>query len=180
MAVQKVIDIVVNTNQAVKDVKNLFSTMVDEQTEANKQQEKLNDNVADLGTTAKKTEKGLQSISKGFKGVGLAIKAAGIGLVISAFSALKELFLSNERVAKGFATAMEVISVVFNEVTNAVFDAYDNIKQATNGFDAFGKVISGVINVGLGALKFNFFKILLSGCFVHFLEQETFHRINID
>ena len=162
MAVQKVIDIVVNINQAVKDVKNLFSTMVDEQTEANKQQEKLNDNVADLGTTAKKTEKGLQSISKGFKGVGLAIKAAGIGLVISAFSALKELFLSNERVAKGFATAMEVISVVFNEVTNAVFDAYDNIKQATNGFDAFGKVISGVINVGLGALKFNFFNIKLA------------------
>ena len=67
MAVQKVIDIVVNTNQAVKDVKNLFSTMVDEQTEANKQQEKLNDNVADLGTTAKKTEKGLGSIAKGFK-----------------------------------------------------------------------------------------------------------------
>lgn len=162
MAIEKVIDIVVNTNQAVKEVKSLFNTMVKEQDKVIDGQEDINNNVKELGETAKKSEKGLQSISKGFKGVGLAIKAAGIGLVIGLLGTLQELFMSNQRVANFFATAMETVSVVFNEVTNAVFDAFDTINDATNGFDAFGKVISGIITIGLAPLKVAFLGIKLA------------------
>lgn len=64
--------------------------------------------------------KGVGGISKAFKGLGVAIKAAGIGLVIAAFAKLSEIFMQNQKVANGFNTAFEAVSIAFNDFVNFI------------------------------------------------------------
>jgi hypothetical protein len=56
--------------------------------DAVKNLEKVKDGVEDIGKTSKKTEKDVGKISKGLKGVGLAFKAIGIGIVLALFNKL--------------------------------------------------------------------------------------------
>jgi hypothetical protein len=52
----------------------------------------------------------------GFKAVGLAIKAMGIGLLLEAFAILKDVFSQNQKVADTFATAIGALSIAFNDL----------------------------------------------------------------
>lgn len=122
MAIEKVIEIVADTKQAADEIKSLFDTMVKQEKEAQKQTEKLVDEVQDIGKTSKNAEKGIKNIGKAFKGVGLAIKALGIGLLLEAFSILKDLFSQNQKVADFFATTMEALSIVFNDFFEFIFN----------------------------------------------------------
>ena len=54
----------------------------------NKSLDNTETGIEDVGKAGKKSEKGLGSLSKGFKGLGPAFKAAGIGLVVSLFASL--------------------------------------------------------------------------------------------
>ena len=68
-----------------------------------------------LDKSAGTASKGVGGISKAFKSLGVAMKAAGIGLVIGALAKLSEIFMQNQKVADGFNTAMEVLSIAFND-----------------------------------------------------------------
>ncbi len=187
MAIKKEVTIEANTDDAIKEIKELFKTMVDAEKEAQKQSEKLNDSVAEIGETAKTTEKGVSAISKGFRGLGVAIKAAGIGLVISALGTLKEVFESNQKVADLFSTAFETVSLVFNQFANIVVDVVQSVNEATNGFDALGKVLSGLLTIAITPLKLSFFAIKLGiqeaqlvweNSFFGDKDQETIKELN--
>lgn len=78
--------------------------------------DKINSGVADIGETSKKSEKGIDSLSRGFKGVGLAIKAMGIGLLLGALDKLKDIFMSNQTVVDTFSTAMNFLKIIFNDL----------------------------------------------------------------
>ena len=187
MAIKKEIEINADTGSAIKEIKELFKTMVDAEKQAQKQTETLNENVKEVGETAKKTEKGVNSISKGFKGLGLAIKAAGIGLVISALTTLKDVFTQNQKVAYLFSTAFETISIVFNEFVGVIVDVYENISKTSENFDALGKVLTGILNIALAPLKFAFYGIKLGvqelqlaweDSFLGDKDPETIKRLN--
>lgn len=122
MAVEKVIEIVARTEQAAKDIKDLFNDMVKQEKEALKQTEKLNESVDDIGKTSKDTQKGVQSITNGFKSMGLALKGLGIGLILSALSTLKDLLFKNQRVVDTFNTAFEALSIAFSDFFDFVID----------------------------------------------------------
>ena len=94
-------------------------------------------------TQGKKTNKVLKGISNLFKG------ALGLGIVIKAFDILKETFMANQKVADTFATVMETISLVFNQVVNAVV-------KGNGEFNALGKVLTNVLNIGLAPFKLAF------------------------
>ena len=94
-------------------------------------------------TQGKKSIKVLRGIKNLFKG------ALGLGIVIKAFDILKETFMANQKVADTFATVMETISLVFNQVVNAVV-------KGNGEFNALGKVLTNVLNIGLAPFKLAF------------------------
>ena len=159
MAIQKVIEIVAETKQALKDIKELYNEQLDLQKDAIKSQDKLNDEVADLGNAAKESKKGLDTIKKGVSGVGLAFKALGIGLIISAFNTFKDVLFSNQEIADGFATVMNTVNIIFNKTVGVLIEASKAAYEVTGGFDALGKVLGGLLTLGLAPLKLAFFQI---------------------
>ena len=103
----------------------------------------VKDGLNDVEKQGKKTNRVLKGISNLFKG------ALGIGLVVKAFEILKETFMANQKVADTFATVMETISLVFNQVVNAVV-------KGNGEFNALGKVLTNVLNIGLAPFKLAF------------------------
>jgi hypothetical protein len=160
--VEKVIKIVADTNQATKEIKDLFNTMVKQEKEAQSQSEKTAEAVEDIGKASKKTQKDVNAISKGFKGLGLAMKAAGIGLVISAMESLKEIFSQNQRVVDAVSTGFETFSIVVNQLVTGIINVYDAVAASSENFNGLQKVMSGLLTIALTPIKLAFFNIKLA------------------
>ena len=99
--------------------------------------EKLNEQVEDLGKSTKKTETATSKLQKGFTGVGLAFKAMGIGLVLTAFSKLSEAMMKNQVIADTVETVFNSIGVAFKMVTDTLINVYNAVAESTENFDDF-------------------------------------------
>lgn len=155
MAIKKTIEIDVNASDAEKDVKKLTSQFEDLGKTATK-------SINNIEKAAEDTEKSTKSLADGFKGVGLAIKAMGIGLIIGALSTLKEVFMGNQKVADTFATVMGTVSNIFSQVTNIIVGVVEKVGSATNGFEGLKKTIGGLLTLSLTPLKAAFYGIKLT------------------
>jgi hypothetical protein len=104
MAEKIIIDLEAKTDKALKGIQDLSQEVGD-----------LNKEVAKGNKQTEEGLKGVESASKdtakGVRGIGNALKAAGIGLAIAAFAKLKEIFEQNQVVADAFNTAFEFISI---------------------------------------------------------------------
>ena len=119
MAIEKTIVINTDTSKAVKGVDELKDNITD----LDKKADSVGKNgLSGLGKAANVAKKGVKSLAGGFKILGGAIKAAGIGLLITAFLSLKEVLTENERTAKFFKVAFEGVSIVMNDFINFVLD----------------------------------------------------------
>lgn len=149
----KEINLKINSNidDVTKEIKSL-----------NKNLDNTTDVVKDVGKSTKEVEKNTKTLADGFKGVGLAIKAMGIGLVISAMSTLKEVFMSNQKVADAVATGMGTVVNVFTKVVDVVVSVVEKVNQSSNGFKGLTNVISGLITISLTPLKLGFYAISLA------------------
>ena len=143
MAIEKTIVINADTSDALKDVDKLKDSVTDLDKKADEVGQK---GLSGLGKAAGVAKKGVKSLAGGFKLLGGAIKAAGIGLLITAFLSLKEVLTENEKTAKFFKVAFEGVSIVMNDLINFVADnfiptfqkvkkffdelTFDNIKKA--------------------------------------------------
>jgi hypothetical protein len=173
MAEKKIIELEVKDNlgnlkqqlkQAQGDVQDLSQNFVktsDSVKDATKKTELLNDSVKSIKDTTSGTENGFKKIRIAAIGVGTALKAAGIGLIISSFVALKSAFEQNQEVATTFSAVMETISIVFNKTVGAVISAAKASYEATGGFNALAKVMGGLLNIVLAPLKLTFFSLKL-------------------
>ena len=161
MAEIKTIIIDVDSKKATKDVEGLEKS-VDGLNSALDETKKSEGNIGGVGEGAKKSSKGVKFLSKGFKGLGLAIKAAGIGFVISALAGLKEVFSQNQKVVDVFSTAFETFSIVANQVVTAVINVYEAIAKSSENFNGLGKVLGGLIKLGINPLKLGFFAVKLA------------------
>ena len=155
MAIKKTIEIDVNASDAEKDIKKLTSQFEDLGKTATKSINNIEKGVED-------TEKSTKSLAEGFKGVGLAIKAMGIGLIIGALSTLKEVFMGNQKVADTFAAVMGTVSNIFSQVTNIIVSMVEKVGNATNGFEGLRKTIGGLLTLSLTPLKAAFYGIKLT------------------
>jgi len=162
MAIEKTIELNVDSGDAQAD----FGKLADAIQELNKSFSKFSDTtekgLEDITKSSKKTQKGVGLISKGFKGLGLAMKAAGIGLIISALLGLKEVFSQNQKVVDVFSTAFETFSIVANQVVTAVINVYEAIAKSSENFNGLGKVLGGLITLGITPLKLGFYAIKLA------------------
>ena len=148
MAIEKTINIDVESKDALAGIKS------------------IDNGLSGLDKSAEKGSKGVGGVSKAFKGLGTAIKAAGIGLVIAALAKLSEIFMQNQKVADLFNTAFEAVSIAFNDfVSFAVnsttgiikfFDAiFKNPLESLKSFaDAFKKNIQERFESYLDTLGF--------------------------
>ena len=101
--------------------------------------------------TQKKAEKSTKSFAKTLGTIG---KAGGvIFLLQKAFELLKSAINSNQQVADGFAVVMGTINQVFTEIAKVLVGVYNNVTATADGFDALGKVVSGIIDVALTPFK---------------------------
>jgi hypothetical protein len=113
------------TNKEILDIEDNFQKV-------NKDSKKVNKGVQDIGKSA-------QGAKKGFKAMGLALKAVGIGLLISALSIVKDLFMSSQKAVDTFNTATQALSIAFNDLVNvftagsdSMFSSWENFTNALN------------------------------------------------
>ena len=99
MAIKKVIELVVKSAGAVTGLK------------------KTSDALGGVG-------KGSKAVATGFKGIGVAMKAMGLGILIGLLSAVFEAFKKNQKaqdlMARGFDLIQRVVGVVINVFTGAL------------------------------------------------------------
>lgn len=118
----KTVEIETNTAAASKGLE-LLTNSIEKLDEAsgklNKTTKKGND---DLSKSSKEAEKGVAASTKGFKGLGIAIKATPIGLFVSAAKKLGEVFMQNQKVVDLFNTVFEALSIAMSDFVNFIVD----------------------------------------------------------
>lgn len=128
---------------------------------------------ADVAKEAKKTGNAITKAFGGLKKVvtapfDLAKKAAGglgtllkgglgFGLVTAAVDKLSDSFNSNQKVVDAVNKVLATLSIIFNQIAEAIFGAVEEQSKLNGGFDATKKVlgglISGVLNVFVGIIQ---------------------------
>ena len=159
--IEKTIILNVDADKATKGVEGLEKS-VEGLNSALDETKKAEGSIEELGESSKKSAKGVGFVSKGFKGLGVAMKAAGIGLIISALVGLKEVFSQNQKVVDAFSTAFETFSIVANQVVTAVINVYEAVAKSSENFNGLGKVLSGIVTLGIAPLKLGFYGIQLA------------------
>lgn len=122
MAVKEVIEIQAKTGKAQSEI------------------EKLTDKVDDLSKSQASTAKSTEGIASS---IGTLTKGALIGVAIKAFESFTEVLGRNQKVADFFSTALEFVSIAFNDLVNFILD---NVTPVANGFKA-------IFDDPLGAIK---------------------------
>lgn len=112
------------TNQQLTTTEQLLTQLIDSQRE-------LNQNVVDGAqrqeAALKKTNKSVEALRKGFNFVGGAIKALGIGLLIEAFSVLKDIVSGSQPVLDAFSTAFKSLNIAFNDLVSFIGKNSDGV-----------------------------------------------------
>ena len=128
---------------------------------------------ADVGKEAKKTGgiinkafNGLKKVvtapfelaKKAASGLGSLLKGGlGLGLLVGVVDKLSEAFQSNQKVVDAVNKVMTTLSIIFSQITEAIFGAVEEQSKLNGGFDATKKVlgglISGVLNVFVGIIQ---------------------------
>ena len=154
MAIKETIILRAETEKAKKNIDSLGDSI-------EKTTDKAEKGVKNLEKTTDKTDKSVGKLSKGFKTLGTAIKATGIGLLVAGVLKLTQAFTQNQKVADTLSNVFNGISIVFTQITDALVSAYSAVSEATGGFDALGKVLGGILTLVLTPLKLTFYGIKL-------------------
>ena len=145
----------VDDTEAVQATKDIEKGLKD----VGEQAEKTDQEVETIGVTAGGTKVGFNIMAKAISKVGLALKAAGIGLVIALIAGLTEAFSRNKRVMDGINIVLGTIQEVFSQVADALIATYDAVSSASENFDALGKVMGGILTLIINPFKIAFFGI---------------------
>ena len=128
MSVKKTIEIEARVDKAEKDLEGVAKSV-----------QKIDKNLEDVKDSS-------AVAAKGIKGIGNAIKAAGIGLAIAAFGKFMEVLNQNQKVADAFSTTFEVLSLGFNDFFNFIDRNAGNIINYFKGI--FSDPKQAVIDLG--------------------------------
>jgi hypothetical protein len=176
-----IVELEAKTNKALKGIDNVAKSVSD----LNKEVVSSNKKTAESLNGVQKASK---TVTKGLKGLSTGLKALGLGLIISSLDTLKDLFSQNQKVVDLFTTAFEFAGQMVSQVTTAFTDIYDALTQTSGQFDALGKVISGVVTIGLTPLKLTFYGIKLAvqeamlaweNSFLGGKDEETIKQLNL-
>ena len=147
MAIQKTINIDVQTQQAQKNVQKLGDTVNNEAKEIKGSLSGITGTLDSISggmlTKFKNLTGTLGGVAGGFKSIGVAIAASGIGLLVTVIAAVTSAFKSSEEGQNKFAKLMGVIGSVLGNLNDilsdfgeAVIEAIENPKKAWESFTA--------------------------------------------
>ena len=94
--------------------------------------------LANIGRSAKKAEQGTTALSTGFRGIGLAWKAIGIGAVITALQFLADKFSANQQIMD----KVNIASAVFGDVMPKIGTV---VISVVKGLGLLGKAVGKVL-----------------------------------
>lgn len=161
MAQKKTIEIEVKTGKTEANLQDVVDAIKSLNKEVTTTSEETNDGLKSIEKQSKGTFKAVKTIGKGIKGLGLALKAAGFGLIMKAADAFFEVLKTNQPVADAMAVGFEFLSQILNQVSSALIDTYNAVSKSTENFDALGKVVMALLNLSFTPLKLAFFGIKL-------------------
>ena len=160
--ITKIFEIITKTGKAEKDLEN-FANAADDAADGI---EKVNEGLEKTNKESQKTsglgkafgvaKKGAKGLAGGFKLIGTALKAAGIGLIIGLFVALKTALEENQKAIDILAVVTETISLVFSAVSTVLKDVYENVASASENFDALGTVMDSILTLVITPFKLGF------------------------
>ena len=121
--------------------------------------DKNNKELEDVSKSAAGTKKGFSSMAGGLKGIGTAIKASGIGLLLGLLASLFEALKKNQKVMDFLQKATMTLSIVFNKLFKAIepvgdmlVKAFENPQQAIK--DLWALIKENLINRFNGMIDF--------------------------
>ena len=104
------------------------------------------ENLGSIKKSSSESAKGVGTLTAAFRGVGLAIKAAGIGLIVGLLATLKQVFEENQKVADLFNITFEATSLIFNDFVDFLVD---NTQEVTDFFkNIFENPLESVKSLG--------------------------------
>jgi hypothetical protein len=113
--------------------------------------------IQDLGDSAKKAEKDAKAAGGAFGSLGNTLKSLGIISVIAgAFNFFKETLSKNQKVADSVAAVFNTISTIINNLIDIFISVTSEVGKSTNGFEALGKVLGGILTLAITPLKLAF------------------------
>ena len=125
--------------------------------DSNKKVKELQNNIDDLGTGAKQSGKDAKTASGAFSTLGNAVKSLGIiSIIAGAFNFFKETLSKNQKVADTVAAVFNTISTIINNLIDIFISVTSEVGKSTNGFDALGKVLGGILTLAITPLKLAF------------------------
>ena len=94
--------------------------------------------LGNIGRTAKKAQQGTDALSTGFRGIGLAWKAIGIGVVIKGLQFLADKFSANQEIMD----KVNIASAVFGDVMTKIGTV---VISVVKGLGLLGKAVGKVL-----------------------------------
>ena len=134
------IELIVDSSEAQKNI-----------SEVNEGLQQTDEKLKQTNKSAKKGKKGFSGLTMGARALGTALKAAGIGLVIAAFTALGSALANNQKVLNTFNLVIGTATQFMTDLVTSVIDAIETQGDFASQFDAIGRIIvawgKGVIAV---------------------------------
>ena len=119
-------------------------------------------NVDNLNKKTKESAKAAKEGQGAFSSLGNTIKSLGvISVIAGAFNFFKETLSKNQKVADSVAAVFNTISTIINNLVDIFIEVTSAVSKNTNGFDALGKVMSGLLTLAITPLKLAFGTIKL-------------------
>ena len=165
MAEEKETVILETKVEGKEDVEGLSQAVNDnkKQVEANnKSTTELSKSQTRLAKASNKVKTGAQNAGRGFRVLGGAMKAAGIGLIVAVVAKLTQAFSQNQAVMDGVNKIFKTISIVFQEITTAISSSFQEVSKMNGGFKSTVAVVTGLMNIALAPLKLLFDSIKLT------------------
>ena len=105
-----------------------------------------------LGKATEKATGGFGGMKNAIKGVGSALKAAGIGLVVGALAAFADAFRQNQNVIDFFNTTLKATSIAFNDLFTFLDKNFKTIQGYLKGL--FTDPLGELFKLGQGIQRF--------------------------
>ena len=109
--------------------------------------------IKDIGKTAKAQKSAVTGLSNGFKGVGLAMKAAGFGIIMKIVDKLSETLMNNQAIVDTVSTAFNVIGIVVNKLVTTFENIFNRTTETGDNFDALGRIMNNLLTLALTPFK---------------------------
>ena len=156
MAEKYTIELEVDSKNSKKSVDTLAKAIDELSKSVDKFGDESKENIGGVTKESKEAKKGVGLLSTGFKGLGVAMKAAGIGLIVSAFAFLAEGIKSNQVALDAINTVFTTFKVIASQVTGFIIKFYKSIQESTKKFDTLGTVMRNIVNLAIIPMQIAF------------------------